>query len=82
MLIPDRVPELIPTAGVNMVLSNLSFLILVTKDLPQLSEDGGDHIKQRRGHPKLMEERRVGPKYGVVDASELLSPIIDTDQTM
>lgn len=65
-----------------MVLSNLSFLILVKKDLPQLSEDGGDHIKQRRGHPKLMEERRVGPTYGVVDASELLSPIIDTDQTM
>lgn len=59
-----------------MVPSNF-FPDRMAEDQPQLSEDGGDHVKRRQGLPKLIEKRRVSPKYGVY---ELLSPIIDADQ--
>lgn len=59
-----------------MVPSNV-FTDRMAEDQPQLSEDGGDHVKRRQGLPKLIEKRKVSPKYGVY---ELLSPIIDAYQ--
>lgn len=39
-------------------------------------------IRGFRRDPAIIKERRVDPKYGAVDAYELLAPIIDTDICM
>ncbi|KUI53483.1 D-aspartate oxidase [Cytospora mali] len=79
------VPELSRASGVKMVPSDFFFPNPVEKDPAQFSkmaEIMSSGVKGFRQDPRLMEQRRVNPAYGAVDAYELLAPIIDTDQSM
>lgn len=79
------VPELSRAAGVKMMPSDFFFPGRVVDDPAQFSKMAeiiSSGVRGFRQDPKLIEERRVSPNYGAVDAYELLSPIIDTDQAM
>lgn len=72
-------------AGVRMMPSGFFFPQPVEEDPAQLSkmlEIMMSGVKGFRRDTKLVEQRRVAPSYGAVDAYELLAPIIDTDQAM
>lgn len=79
------VPELRKASGVRMMPSGFFFPQPVEEDPAQLSkmiEIMMSGVKGFRHDTKLMEQRRVDPAYGAVDAYELLAPIIDTDKAM
>lgn len=83
------VPELRHGAGVRMLPSGFFFPQKVEEDPAQLSkmvEIMMSGVKGFRHDPKLVAQRRIDPNYGgengVMDAYELLAPIIDTDQAM
>ncbi|ROW08467.1 hypothetical protein VMCG_03211 [Cytospora schulzeri] len=79
------VPELSRASGVKMMPSDFFFPEPVEKDPAQFSKMAeiiSSGVKGFRQDSKLMEQRRVDPNYGAVDAYELMAPIIDTDQSM
>lgn len=79
------IPALSEASGVRMMASDFFFPIPIENDSDQ-------HTKMReimasgvRGFYRgadLIRERRVDASYGVVDAYELIAPIIDTDKGM
>lgn len=79
------VPELRQASGVRMMPSGFFFPQPVVEDPAQYSKMAEimmSGVKGFRHDTKLMDQRRVDPSYGAVDAYELLAPIIDTDQAM
>lgn len=79
------VPELRSVSGVKMMPSGFFFPMPIEDDPAQFSKMAeiiSSGVKGFRRDRKLMEQRRVNPGYGAVDAYELLAPIIDTDQAM
>ncbi|KAI0125100.1 FAD dependent oxidoreductase [Xylariales sp. AK1849] len=79
------IPELSTTSGVRMMPSDFFFPDAVENDGAQYSKMMEIMSSGVRGFYRgadLIEERRVDPSYGAVDAYELMVPIIDTDQAM
>lgn len=79
------VPELSRASGTRMRPSGFFFPKPVMEDPAQLSKMAEimmSGVKGFRHDPTLIEQRRVDPSYGAVDAYELTAPIIDTDQAM
>ncbi|KAK7747493.1 hypothetical protein SLS53_001748 [Cytospora paraplurivora] len=79
------IPELSRASGVRMMPSDFFFPNPVENDPAQFSKMAeiiSSGVKGFRQDTRLMEQRRVNPSYGAVDAYELLAPIIDTDQAM
>ncbi|KAF3761687.1 FAD dependent oxidoreductase [Cryphonectria parasitica EP155] len=79
------VPGLRDVSGVKMMPSGFFFPRPVESDPAQFSKMAeiiSSGVKGFRHDRKLIEQRRVDPTYGAVDAYELLAPIIDTDQAM
>jgi hypothetical protein len=79
------VPELSRASGVKMMPSDFFFPEPVENDPAQFSKMAeiiSSGVKGFRQDPRLMEQRKVNPSYGAVDAYELMAPIIDTDQSM
>ncbi|KAH8677618.1 nucleotide-binding domain-containing protein [Xylariales sp. PMI_506] len=79
------VPELSAASGVRMMPSDFFFPDTVESDAAQHSKMAEIMACGVRGFYRgadLIEERRVNPSYGAVDAYELIAPIIDTDQGM
>lgn len=79
------IPELQSVSGVKMMPSGFFFPTPVESDPAQhqkMDEIISSGVRGFRRDHKLMEQRRVNESYGAVDAYELLSPIIDTDQAM
>lgn len=78
-------PGLKEIAGVKMTPSGFFFPTSIENDPAQFSKMAeiiSSGVKGFRQDRKLIEQRRVSPNYGAVDAYELLAPIIDTDQSM
>lgn len=72
-------------SGVKMMPSDFFFPRAVEGDPAQfskMSEIISSGVRGFRHDAKLMKQRKVNPKYGAVDAYELLAPIIDTDKAM
>ncbi|KAJ7159376.1 nucleotide-binding domain-containing protein [Mycena crocata] len=79
------IPYLSQASGVRMLPSTFFFPTPVEKDPAQYSkmqEIMASGIRGFRRDPRLVDERRCNRTYGVVDAYELLAPVIDTDQAM
>lgn len=79
------IPEISQASGIRMLPSTFFFPTAVENDLEQYSkmtEIMASGVRGFRRDPHLIEERRCDRSYGVVDAYELVVPIIDTDQAM
>jgi len=79
------IPALSAVTGVRMLPSDFYFLHPIEEDPGQLSkmnEIMASGVRGFRRSTDLIKERNVEPSYGVVDAYELLAPVIDTDQCM
>jgi D-amino-acid oxidase len=71
--------------GARMIKSDFFFPYKIEDDVTQESkmlEIMASGVRGFRHDSKIIEERRVNPSYGAVDAYEFLAPIIDTDQAM
>ncbi|KAI1851709.1 hypothetical protein JX265_010943 [Neoarthrinium moseri] len=78
-------PGLSAESGVRMMPSDFFFPDTIEADPAQYSkmiEIMASGVKGFYRGSELLEERRVDPSYGAVDAYELLAPIIDTDKAM
>ncbi|GLI81903.1 hypothetical protein PoHVEF18_010297 [Penicillium ochrochloron] len=72
-------------AGVRMKCADFFFPVPIEEDPAQMSkmlEIIASGVRGFRRDPVIMDERRVNPMYGAVDAYEHLAPIIDTDVSM
>lgn len=79
------VPELQSVSGVRMMPSGFFFPTPIEDDPVQafkMAEIISSGVRGFRRDLRLMEQRKVNPSYGAVDAYELLAPVIDTDQAM
>lgn len=79
------VPAIGEESGVRMMPSDFFFPCNVDEDAAQFSKMHEIMASGVRGFYRsadLIDERRVDPAYGAVDAYELLAPIIDTDKAM
>jgi D-amino-acid oxidase len=79
------IPALREASGVRMMPSDFFFPDAVEKDAAQASKMKEIMASGVRGFyhgPDIIDERRVDPDYGAVDAYEMMAPIIDTDQAM
>ncbi|KAJ7186150.1 nucleotide-binding domain-containing protein [Mycena filopes] len=79
------IPEVSKAAGIRMMPSDFFFPTAVEKDPEQdskMREIMASGVRGFRRDVRLIEERRCNPTYGVVDAYELIAPVIDTDQAM
>ncbi|PSR78701.1 nucleotide-binding domain-containing protein [Coniella lustricola] len=79
------VPGLSDASGIRMMPSGFFFPRPIEGDPAQfskMSEIISSGVRGFRHDAKLLKQRRVNPKYGAVDAYELLAPIIDTDKAM
>lgn len=78
-------PDLSNASGVRLKRSDFFFRTQLEDDPGQfnkMQEIKRSPIKGFLRDPSLIEIRGINPDYGVVDAYEHLSPIIDTDQAM
>jgi D-amino-acid oxidase len=72
-------------SGVRMKGADFFFPVPIEEDPDQMSkmlEIMSNGIRGFRRDPAIINERRVNPAYGAVDAYEHLAPIIDTDVCM
>ncbi|KAJ7019245.1 nucleotide-binding domain-containing protein [Mycena alexandri] len=79
------IPEVSHASGIRMLPSTFFFPTEVENDAEQYSkmtEIIASGVRGFRRDAHLIEERRCARSYGVVDAYELIVPIIDTDQAM
>lgn len=79
------IPELSEASGVRMMPSDFFFPTFLEQDPVQYSKMREIMASGVRGFYRgsdLIDERGVNSAYGVVDAYELLAPIIDTDRAM
>lgn len=79
------IPELSEASGVRMMPSDFFFPDAVENDAAQhakMEEIIGSGVRGFYKGADLINERNIDPSYGVVDAYELMAPIIDTDQAM
>ncbi|ETS78669.1 hypothetical protein PFICI_08522 [Pestalotiopsis fici W106-1] len=79
------IPVIGQESGVRMMPSDFFFPCPVEEDDAQYSKMMEIMASGVRGFYRgadLIDERRVDPSYGAVDAYELLAPIIDTDKSM
>ncbi|KAI1506741.1 nucleotide-binding domain-containing protein [Biscogniauxia marginata] len=79
------IPSLSEESGVRMKPADFFFLDNVEKDKGQLSKMKEIMASGVRGFyhgADIIDERRVDPSYGAVDAYEMMAPIIDTDKAM
>jgi D-amino-acid oxidase len=78
-------PDLSNASGVRLKRSDFFFRTALEDDPGQfnkMQEIKRSPIKGFSRDPNLIRERGINPNYGVVDAYEHLSPIIDTDRAM
>ncbi|KAJ7176953.1 nucleotide-binding domain-containing protein [Mycena filopes] len=78
-------PEVSKAAGIRMMPSDFFFPTAVENDPEQdskMREIMASGVRGFRRDTRLIEERRCDPTYGVVDAYELIAPVIDTDKAM
>ncbi|KAI1635469.1 nucleotide-binding domain-containing protein [Biscogniauxia mediterranea] len=79
------IPSLSEESGVRMKPADFFFLDSVENDKAQLSKMKEIMASGVRGFYRgadIIDERRLNPEYGAVDAYEMMAPIIDTDQAM
>ncbi|KAI5925467.1 nucleotide-binding domain-containing protein [Camillea tinctor] len=79
------IPSLSEESGVRMKPADFFFLDSVENDKEQLSKMKEIMASGVRGFYRgadIIDERRLNPEYGAVDAYEMMAPIIDTDQAM
>lgn len=71
--------------GVRMKGSDFFFPCKIEEDLAQESkmfEIMASGVRRFRRDPGIIQERRINPSFGAIDAYGFLAPIIDTDQAM
>ncbi|KAI1433235.1 nucleotide-binding domain-containing protein [Xylaria sp. CBS 124048] len=79
------IPSLSRESGVRMMPSDFFFPTKIENDPKQLSKMQEIMVSGVRGFYRgadIIDDRRIDPAYGAVDAYELMAPIIDTDQAM
>ncbi|KAI1214416.1 FAD dependent oxidoreductase [Annulohypoxylon truncatum] len=79
------IPQLSEASGVRMMPSDFFFPEPVESDKAQVDKMTEIMASGVRGFYRgadIIDERRVDPSYGAVDAYELLAPVIDTDKAM
>ncbi|ERF71806.1 hypothetical protein EPUS_01721 [Endocarpon pusillum Z07020] len=78
-------PNIAKASGVSMKSGDFFFPCPIEEDVEELSkmeEIMASGVVGFRRDRNLVQERLVDPRHGVVDAYEILSPVIDTDVAM
>lgn len=80
-------PDIAAASGVQMRLSTFCFPFPIEEDSVQLSkmreiEKSGVQGFNRTSALDIVQKHDINPRYGAVDAYELLAPVIDTDRCM
>ncbi|KAF2731128.1 nucleotide-binding domain-containing protein [Polyplosphaeria fusca] len=79
------IKQLRDDSGVRMMPSTFFFPSAIEEDPDQfdkMEEMIASGVRGFRRSTQIMEEQKVDPEYGAVDAYQLLAPIIDTDKGM